>query len=725
MLALLFLQTPSILSELDSEAHLRNTGGIRRFYGAEVLGLPRDPMAVLHTNGAYGAGKFGWKAVGLTPPGETSTYVVFSTPLTVEDIGERMFLIEGGKLTKYVDEQESFGWAIRQHHFDISFQLAKKKAFLTDTLLLRHEGTSPGELFLRFSPTFVVQSITDLDSKKPVAFSQAGGVVALGNSAGPVRRLKLKYEGTVDLPNYAGTISSRYAMLTDEYWYPMIARQPAPYDATVEVPRGWSVVAQGEKTAHKVTKSGETWTYNMTLPITFFSLSAGAYHTYEQKIGGREFRTWSFRMTPEQSRWQAELYAPILKTYETFAPYPFTGYGAVDQPNYGSGMLEAYSFNTGQQGSYPADEPHEPSHTWFGGMFNNSYLRSFWNESFADWADGFCRRNMAIGSKEDRSRAFSEVPEVSTLFDAAPVADAPADTGPAASSIGYGKGAFVLDMLEDELGTPKMVAVVRRWLASRAHGTLANWEDFEAAVGPEYKWFFDQWLRRPGFPVFTVTDVKYVDKAVTGHVAFRGPAYRMHLDALLDDGQGKRLWTKVDTMESVDGDGFRFHIPCPWKPALVSLDPWLKALRPIEGSERQLTAMTALGLKTVYRDPAHPDYMPIVKGTPPPKGLMGLSGVLLVGNPATMPAMRALCKQAGFSVKGDYLTYRGMTIDLRRSGALAILDLPGGRHCGIALGTSHLPPNTGQAQVAIFDDLGRFLRGETAPKTSGNLTFRL
>lgn len=710
------------MAELNRLAQDKDLGGLRRWYGPDVLALKEDPLAVIKTGGSYGAGRFGWQVQALAEPGGKQ-YVVFTTPLTIEDIGERLYEFSEGKLVRYVPEAESGGWAISDHQFHLSFRLATKEAFLTDTLTIKHSGPA-SSLFLRFSPTYKVKEISDEDSRQTLPFAQAGGIVALGASAASERHLKLTYSGVVNLPNYGGLITNRYANLTDEYWYPMIARQPAPYEATIEVPHGWSAIAQGEVTSHLKTPTKDTWSYKMDLPVSYYSLSAGDYHTYEQKIGARTYRTWSFGMKAEESRWQCVMYSDIVDFFSrTFYPYPFSGYGALDQPNYGDGMLEAYSFNTGQEGSYPAEEPHEPSHTWFGGILGNTYLHSMWNESFANWCEGLYRRNVRLGNTEERRRAFVSVPEINLLYNAAPIADASPEVGPAAFSIGYGKGAYVLQMLEDEMTTPEMLKAIRRWLSMTAKGRAVEWADFERAVGAKYSWFFDQWVHRPGFPVFTVSDVGYADGKVQGKIKFAGPSYRIHMDALLIYPYGERELKKIDTMEIPDGEGFRFTIPTVRKPKVVSLDPYLHVLRPIQNDERPFNASDAVTKLRIVRDPKTPNYLQFLKGTVAKDGPESAVNTLLIGHPETMPAMKELCKRVGFVVNGNELTWKGTTIDLSRGGALAVVDLPGLGRTAIGLGAVHLPPVTGAAQIALFDEYGRFLRGSTAPKVSGNLVF--
>jgi hypothetical protein len=86
--------------------------------------------------------------------------------------------------------------------------------------------------------------------------------------------------------------------------------------------------------------------------------------------------------------------------------------------------------------------------------------------------------------------------------------------------------------------------------------------------------------------------------------------------------------------------------------------------------------------------------------------------------------MKALCDKAGFTVEGNKLSYKGTEIDLEHGAALAVVDLGGGRSCVIGLGKTRRRPDFGRARTVLVDDLGRFLRGKTDPKTSGYLTYR-
>ncbi|PMW84813.1 hypothetical protein C1X33_33855, partial [Pseudomonas sp. GW460-E13] len=92
---------------------------------------------------------------------------------------------------------------------------------------------------------------------------------------------------------------------------------------------------------------------------------------------GRSYGMWSARVPVGQMRPIAALYASIIQFYERFAPYPFSQYGGLDSETYGGGAMEAYSYAT-YGGGLPSEDPHEPAHTWWGGLINNTYFHSFW-----------------------------------------------------------------------------------------------------------------------------------------------------------------------------------------------------------------------------------------------------------------------------------------------------------------------------------------------------------
>lgn len=730
MLSLLLLfahvQGPDTAT-LDKLAQKRDVASLSKFLTPESLkGV--NPLQVLQTNGAYDVGRYGWHVLDLNPLANVNE-VVFSTPLTSEDIGEMLFQREGGAL-KYIPEDDALGVRIKRHHFDVSFDIPNKTVKITDGLDLQPTGsTNAGYFLFRMSPYLHVDSIES--SKGPVPYQQAGGITAMPKSAvfnGDAEvHLEVSYHGVVNLPQYAGSIVDNEAQLTNDYWYPMIARYPAAFDITVHSPKGWMAIAQGDQVSMNEDANGRTTVYEMDLPVTYYSLSIAPYKMATQMDGDIRISAWSLVRTPEQLQEQTELYKPILEFYnKNFAPFPFKGYGALCTTLYGGGALEAYSFATYGFG-VPEEDAHEPSHTWWGGMIDNTYLHSMWNESFAVFCEGLYARSVPIGNPGERSTAFISDAEPRPAYNVATCQDASPWYGSPASDIGYGKGAAVLQMLENEIGHPMMLKTMQEWQQDNPKGEPGEWAGYEKAVAAathrDYKWFFDEWIRRKGWARFEVKNIDWRDGLLTGKVYFSGEPYRIDCQVMIQYRDGHREYKIFNTTQTNAGDHYEFSLPVATRPTLVSIDPWRRILRDSRDDESPPTLSNALGNVHRYTDPKHPHWLGQLGGTSLDAIPVNLDGTFLVGSPETLPAMAPLCKQVGFEVSGDKLTYQGTTIDLNDGGAMAIVDLPGGGHCVIGLGTYKVRPKYGRARLVLFDKLGRFLRGVTQPKTSGWMTF--
>lgn len=711
------------VSAIDAMARRKDVEGLTRLLTPLPTGV-RNPFSVLRTGGAYDVGRLGWRASELTTADGKESYVVIGTPLTSQDVGEIVLRRSGLKLT-FIPESDALGARVTHHKFDFRFDIGAKRAFLTDEASFTFTPSSPANVLFRMSPAYQVRKISD-EKGNLVPYRQASGVVAFNRPLASKVTLKIDYDAVVNLPQYAGSISEREATLVNDYWYPMIARMPATYEIAMHAPKEWISVGQGQRVEVKDTSNDRITRYKMDLPVVYFSVISAPFKTFSQKLGSRTYSVWSPRMSQDEMRIQTELYQGIVDYYaKTFGDPPYPMYGAVDSPAYGGGALEAYTFAT-YGGGLPSYDAHEPAHTWWGGLINNTYLGSFWNESFAVFSDGLYHREVPIGNRDERRLAFVESGEAEPSYAGAAMIESGADIGPVGSSLGYGKGAKVLQMLAQAFGVDTVTDAMKTWVRTHPKGQPGDWADFEKVFytkngTPEAKGFFRDWVYRPGYADFDA-DVTYADKAVKIHLKWKSARYRMPLTVMTENAKGERRFTTV----FLDGTNDDVSIKLDEKPVLVSLDPWRQALRPIAASERSVDLGMLVGRLPKFVDPSHTDWLENVgrKGTAPSAGI-DPAGKFLVGSPETWPAMRALCERVGFEVRGNSLTYKGTKIDLRESSALAIVDLDGGKQCVIGLGKVRYEPEFGSARLVVTDDLGRFLRGVAEPKTSGKLTYRL
>ncbi|AIE87531.1 M1 family metallopeptidase [Fimbriimonas ginsengisoli] len=713
---------PSIQA-IDAMAKRRDVAGLTKLLAPLPEGI-RNPFRVLKTGGAYEVGRFGWHAEELTAADGGARYVVIGTPLTSEDVGETVLKRVGNKLA-YVPESDPMGTTVLGHRFDLKFDIPKKHAALRDDLTLKFAPGAPQAILFRMSSQYKVARIED-ERGRPVTFRQASGVVSMRRGKGSYGTYRVIYGATVNLPSYAGSISSTEATLVNDYWYPMIARQPSPYQILIHSPKGWTAVAQGIKTLEHETGAELVTGYKMDLPVVYFSVDAAPFKTFSQTLNGRRYSAWSTRVSEVQLRAQTELYLPIFEFYaKSFCPPPYPMYGAVDSEHYGGGALEAYTYAT-YGGGLPTEDAHEPAHTWWGGLINNTYLGSFWNESFAVFCDGLYHREVAIGNQAERRLAFVSDGNAEPDYAQAAMNSSGADVGPVGSSLGYGKGAKVLQMMQQWMGTKWLIETMSTWVRTHPRGKPGDWADFERVVlsrssnKAEMKGFLADWIHRPGFSDFDAT-AKWTGKGVDLKIHWHGPRFRMPLTVMLQSGARRSF-----SMVFLDGKNDTVHLPSGWKPELVSVDPWRQAVRVMEPNEAPMDL--GLGLQALKKvvDPQHTDWLSSLGGTAEPlTDTTDPAGHFLVGSPESSPVMRTLCDRVGFKVTANRLTYDGTTIDLDHGSALAVVNLPGGKRCVIGLGKTRVAPNWGRARLVLTDDLGRFLRGVTEPKTKGRLTIRL
>lgn len=716
-LFLLLAQDP--VAEIDKLAVARNVDALAAYASSDLV--KADAFRFLKRGGPFGGGALGWHAVKLDDVDGTKTYVVFTTSLTCEDLGEQVFVLSGGKLVAKVPELEDLGCRVKHWDLTVGFDTSKKTANIVAETLFR--STKTGSFLVRLSPHYKVKSVTD-SAGRPVGFKQAGGTVSLKRPATADFRYTFKYSGVVSLKGYAGDMSDKEMMLTEDYWYPTIARGAATHKLTITTPKSWTVVAQGEQVDRKVSGPNQTVKFQMDLPCSYLSLAAGEYKTVSRTVEGTAYKVWSRVLSDDQMGTQLELLAPVIQFYDkTFGKMPFSGFGQLVTGLYSGGALEAYSYATYGPGWLPAEDAHEPAHTWFGGMLDNTYLKSFWNESFADWCDGYYHRNSPFGNAEERLPALLPTPFANPQYWQGTCETASVDLGPAASSLGYGKGAEVLLQMEQEF--PEMLDWIRKWVKERQSGRESEWSDFEKACGPGTKWFFDQWIRRKGFPKFSVTNVRYEEGKVRGHVAFDGAPYRLTVDVLARTAGGD-TFQKVVLNPGLESES-DFEFPVSSKPSLVALDPWERLL--IERKPDQRTTLANFLEKGKYyvESDAHKWLETWALSENAQKATMNSpkdwDGYVFVGNPQKTPQLMDAIRAQGIRLTTDRAYYKGTEVELAKGGLGVIVDLPSGGHCAIVLGSTKVSPNLGHARLGLFDAYGRLLRAKTDPVVQGPLAF--
>ena len=147
--------------------------------------------------------------------------------------------------------------------------------------------------------------------------------------------------------------------------------------------------------------------------------------------------------------------------------------------------------------------PHELAHQWFGNLVTAENWANYWlNEGFAQFMPGQYW-GVKLGEQAEDDYYFEEYQQFL-------VRDARRRTPLATynSNNVYPKGALVLRMLKQQLGTERFWAAINRYLTRHAGGTATS-DDLRQAVldatGESLPWFWSQWIYQAGYPEFAVT----------------------------------------------------------------------------------------------------------------------------------------------------------------------------------------------------------------------------
>ncbi|MCK9480760.1 MAG: T9SS type A sorting domain-containing protein [Bacteroidia bacterium] len=222
----------------------------------------------------------------------------------------------------------------------------------------------------------------------------------------------------------------------------------------------------------------------------------------------------------ETAKTQVKQTIPIMTLYDSlFGAYPFMReqYGHT-QFHHGGGMEhQTMSF----MGSFSFDLiAHELMHQWFGDKLTCSSWQDLWlNEGFATYGNMLCYqflRNDSLWklqlqtaidqvlSKPNGSVFAFDTASTNTLFD---------------QRLVYFKGAMVVHMLRFVCGDSAFFSGLRSYLADTdlAYGFVnrnhLQWH-LEQSSGKDLSTFFDQWVMRQGFPIFTIHYQQHSNKTV-------------------------------------------------------------------------------------------------------------------------------------------------------------------------------------------------------------------
>ncbi len=224
---------------------------------------------------------------------------------------------------------------------------------------------------------------------------------------------------------------------------------------------------------------------------------------------------------------------------------------------------------------------HESAHQWFGDAVTERDWPHLWlSEGFATYFAALWDR-AAHGDSAFKARMADirrQVIDDSVVVPNRPVIDT-TETNLLAllNHNSYEKGAFVLHMLRQQVGERAFFDAIRQYYARHKNATATTDDlraEMEAASKQSLGWFFDQWLRRPGYPEITATwsydsSARAVVVGVTQSNRFG--TFQLPLTIAVVDSAG--VQHRVTTRLSPEYSSPQVRIPVPTAPVQVLLDP--------------------------------------------------------------------------------------------------------------------------------------------------------
>lgn len=369
------------------------------------------------------------------------------------------------------------------------------------------------------------------------------------------------------------------------------------HELIITVPEGEKVLSNGRflGVVHDEQKATTTWHWSQELPHSTYliMLAIGPFEVIEDSLGSLPINYWVYPGDVEDARWIFEKTPRMIQFYSDLFQYdyPWAKYDQVISPRVGGGA-EATSATVLGQGvihdrraeqdySWESIIAHETAHQWWGDLITlREWSHTWLNESFGTYSDYLWTRMEKgedagawdlLGKKNQYLREAHTRYMRPIVFDRY---DRPHDNF---DSHTYPKGAAVLHMLRFILGDDPFFRTLSYFLHEHEFEPVDT-HDFQKAIkdvtGQNLDWFFDQYIFKPGHPIFDVSytwveeeKIVRLKVAQTQDTSKGVPIYEIPVVIGIVTSEGKasqKVW--ITEQE----DFFEFHVD--EKPLMVRFD---------------------------------------------------------------------------------------------------------------------------------------------------------
>lgn len=360
-------------------------------------------------------------------------------------------------------------------------------------------------------------------------------------------------------------------------------------------PQTYTVFSNGREEGRVDNADGtRSWSFFCATPMPAYDIHIAAYDDWVETAATSMGHQRAVRWLPYSGDAEAgatvfsDLPAAMDFYEDTFGPFRWDQAVFLEVPIFGGGMEHATLVSMDEtlfrspmrnrQVSF-----HELAHHWSGNLVRIATWNDFWmSEGFTDYLTGRfvdAHDGAARGLGNWRTFLNSAMAADRAATDhALRPADPEGDVLRIFDAITYKKGAFVLRMLEHQLGTEAFTTFLRNWFDRHAGGAVTT-QTFEreldmAFSGRNLGDFFRQWVYTEGQPTLTVTsryDATAQRASLTlRQVQTRGPMGGFAFPVAVELSRGamrQRVTVNVSGMTTTQ------DVPLAFEPTTVLVDP--------------------------------------------------------------------------------------------------------------------------------------------------------
>jgi len=357
------------------------------------------------------------------------------------------------------------------------------------------------------------------------------------------------------------------------HWIPLYdyPNDKVTHELIITVPEGNKVLSNGRLVGVTENDAGgtTTWHWSQGLPHSTYlmMLAIGPFAVIEDSWGDVPVNYWVYPEDAEDAAWIFEKTPRMMDFYSDLFdyPYPWAKYDQVTTPHVGGGAEATSATILGdgvihdrraeQDFSWERIIAHETAHQWWGDLITlREWSHTWLNESFGTYSDYLWTHSEAgpeVGAWDLLGKKNQYLREARTRYQRPIVFNRYEEPGDNFDSHTYPKGACVLHQLRYLLGDEPFFRTLSTFLHEFAFEPVDT-HDFMKTVkevtGQNMDWFFDQFIFRPGHPVFEVDSEWDAEKGeirlTVAQVQSRDhgvPIYRTPLRIGIVTSAGKRV----------------------------------------------------------------------------------------------------------------------------------------------------------------------------------------